>query len=236
MPQTRKHTATPAVAHAFQVTKHTVPKSALRKLVQNKLLPLPPPPAPVRQRCSRTGHPCLPGSDWTANRDGTHAPCSGLEDFEPTGPPAKSPYSSLRPWSRAWNQGCLNPLSLRVPTKESKEDPPRNPGNNWSLPPQKFASPLPAPALASLHKPTLSASQISGGNLGWRQCRVLEGCWGRVEPPGVGGGGGSQSGDGGRSGGQNFTPREEAPERLSFPRRKSPFRARKEGEKTLSGV
>lgn len=55
----------PTVAHAFQVTKHTVPRSALRKLVQNKLLPLPPPPAPVRQRCSRTGHPRLPGSDWT---------------------------------------------------------------------------------------------------------------------------------------------------------------------------
>ena len=36
----------------------------VRKLVQNKLLPLPPPPAPVRQRCSRTGHPRLPGSDW----------------------------------------------------------------------------------------------------------------------------------------------------------------------------
>lgn len=40
----------------------------------------------------------------------------------------------------------------------------------------------------------------------------------------------------GRSGGQNFTPWEEAPEGLSFPKRKSPFRARKEGEKTLSGV
>ena len=107
MPQTRKHTATPSpVAHAFQVTKHTVPKSALRKLVQNKLLPLPPPPAPVRQRCSRTGHPRLPGSDWAgcfphlplphpdparSRSNSTHLAERGREGAGQKGPPGIQP-------------------------------------------------------------------------------------------------------------------------------------------------
>ena len=74
------------------------------------------------------------------------------------------------------------------------------------------------------------------GKLGLETMPGPGGLMGEGGATGGWGGGGSQSGDGGRSGGQNFTPREEAPEWLSFPRRKSPFRARKEGEKTLSGV
>ena len=132
--------------------------------------------------------------------------------------------------SRARNQGCMNPPSLRVPAQESEGGPPRNPGNYWPLPPQRSCLPTPYSCLGQTSPPS-PASQIPAGNLVWRQCSVLDGCLGRAEPVGVGAGVGM-----GEERGSELTPLEEAPAGLSFPKRMNPFRARKEGEKTLSGI
>lgn len=70
---------------------------------------------------------------------------------------------------------------------------------------------------------TSPPSQISGGNLGWRQCSVLEGCWGRAEPPGVWGGG-SRVGTGEERGSELHAPGGGS-RGAEFPKEKEPIQS-----------
>lgn len=132
--------------------------------------------------------------------------------------------------SRARNQGCMNPPSLRVPAQESEGGSSKKSGQLLVPPSTKIPPPHPLlPPWAD--KPTLSGIPDPSRQLGLET--MLSPRW--LLREGGASGCGGWSGDGGGAGSE-LTPLEEAPVELSFPKRMNPFRARKEGEKTLSGI